>query len=65
MIEDINDKYKINEIDKIDKLYKLYKLYKLDKKKEETKKIFIIEKIFYIKKKDAQIIKPTIFFSKL
>jgi len=51
MIEDINDKYKINEIDKIDKLYKLYKLYKLDKKKEETKKIFIIEKIFYIKKK--------------
>ena len=56
MIQHISDKYKTNEIDK---------LYKLDKKKEEKKKIFIIEKIFYIKKKDAQIIQPTIFFSKL
>ena len=62
MIEDINDKYKINEINKLDKLEKLYKL---DKKKEETRRGMIIEKIFYIKKKDAQIIQPTIFFSKL
>jgi hypothetical protein len=62
MIEDINDKYKINEIDKLDKLYKLDKL---DKNKEEKKRGMIIEKIFYIKKKDAQIIQPTIFFSKL
>lgn len=45
MIEDINDKYKINEINKLDKLYKL------DKKKEETRRGMIIEKIFYIKKK--------------
>ena len=65
MIEDINDKYKINEIDKLDKLYKLDKLDKLDKNKEEKKRGMIIEKIFYIKKKDAQIIQPTIFFSKL
>lgn len=59
MIQDISDKYKINEINKLDKLYKL------DKKKEEKKRGMIIEKIFYIKKKDAQIIQPTIFFSKL